>query len=431
MKPSGHWAGFHIFQLSSGVSLFVQPTDRFKNVTMRLYFRTHLAEDPSGVAVLPHVLTRGTRRRETMAKISNHLDSLYGAHANADSGKIGESQLLSFRVDCVADRHLPSRSRNVRRGLEFLRELAFDPAMEGKTLRGDYVEQERHNQKRALEDLMSDRAEFAGQRCLETMCRGEAYAVHELGTLEGLDGVTAEGLTRRWREILKRSPMELYVSGRVDPGAVADACAALFDGKARSTAEVAPTVVDVPVKDVRRVTEEMDVEQGKLVMGYRTYTTFAHPGSVAMGFMNGILGGTAHSRLFVNVRERDGLAYSAGSSVDRLKGLLMVHAGIDPAKYEKCLSVIEAELESIRQGAITEEEMEATRRMLSERTRSILDSPSRAIASLYERRLAGQVRTVEESLEEIRRVRKEDVVEAARRLKLDTIYWLTARGGKG
>ncbi|MEK7467580.1 MAG: pitrilysin family protein [Planctomycetota bacterium] len=429
MTPSGKWSDFHIYELDSKITLFVQPTGRFKNVVLRLFVRSHLGDDPSATAVLPHVLMRGTRKRPTMGKISGHLDGMYGARADADAAKIGENHVLSFRVDCVADRHLPGRTGNVKRAMEFLAEMATDPAGNGKGLRADYVEQEVRNQRRALEDLMSDRGEWAAVRCVESMCRGEAYATNEMGTLEGLAKLTAASLTARHRRLLETAPIELYVAGRVEADEVAAMADRAFRIRKRGVVgEVPATVVNVPTGEPRRVVEKMDVEQGKLVMGFRTGVTYADPESTALSFFNGVFGGFAHSRLFVNVREREGLAYSAGSSLEKTKGLMMVHAGIDLKKFDKCLEVILAELDSIRAGKVTDAEMEATRRAMMERARAVLDSPARAIAGLYERRLSGAAKTVEESLREVADVTREDVVKVARRAKLDTVYFLTAKG---
>jgi predicted Zn-dependent peptidase len=428
MKPAGAWTDFQIYDLDSKIKLFVQPTGRFKNVVLRLFVQTHLGDDPSATAVLPHVMMRGTRKRPTMGKITEHLDGMYGARADADAAKIGENHVLSFRVDCVADRHLPGRSGNVKRGMEFLAELATDPAGNGKGLRPDYVEQEVRNQSRALEDLMSDRAEWAAVRCVEAMCKGEAYATNEMGTLEGLAKVTAASLTARHRRLLETAPIELYVAGRVEADEIAEQADRIFRIRNRSTViEVPKTVSSVPVGEPRHVVEKMDVEQGKLVMGLRTQVTYKDPESTALSFFNGVFGGFAHSRLFVNVREREGLAYSAGSSLEKTKGLMMVHAGIDLSKFDKCFAVILAELESIRAGKVTDSEMEATRRAMKERMRSLLDSPARAIGGLYERRLSGAVKTVEESLAELSAVTKEDVVAVARKVKLDTVYFLTSK----
>jgi predicted Zn-dependent peptidase len=428
MQPAGAWADFRIFDLDSHVTLFVQPTDRFKNVTARLFVRTHLADDPSRTALLPHVLMRGTRRRPTMRRITEHLEGMYGASADAEAAKFGESHVVAIRADCVADRHLPGKPANVRRALGFLAELWLDPARNGRGLRSDYVEQERHLQVRALEDLMSDRGQWAEHRCLEAMCRGEAYATHEMGTLEGLARVTPESLAARHRELVETAPAELYVSGRVDPEAIAEEAERLFRVRGRGAPRAVPeTVTDVPVREERRVTEAMEVEQGKLVMGWRTYTTYRDRLSTALSMLNGIFGGFAHSRMFVNVREREGLAYAAGSSTDKSKGLLMAHAGIDVKKRERCEAVIREEMESIREGRISDEELEATRRGLIERARSVLDSPGRGIVGLYERRLAGRVQTVEEVVGELEGVKREDVVEAARRMRLDTVYFLTSK----
>jgi predicted Zn-dependent peptidase len=428
MKPAGRWADFHVYELDGGIPLFVQPSERFKNVCLRLFVRTRLGERTSETALLPPVLARGTRRHDTMAAITRHLDALYGASYAIDASKVGEEHVLSFRVDAVADRHLPGKRGNVRRGLEFLGELALSPAMKGASLRPDYVEQEAHNLRREIEDLSSDRGEWAYIRCVEEMCAGEPYAVHELGTARGAAEATPGSVTAWHRELLREAPMELYVAGRVKPEEIARAAAEVFAIRGRrATRSLPPPVVDVPVKGAKRVREEMEVEQGKLVMGYRTYATYRDEGSTALSFLNGMFGGFPHSRLFINLRERDGMAYSAGTSVDKLKGLLVAHAGIEAANEERCVALIEKELASFREGRIGDEEMEATRRAMAERARSVLDSPTRAIHGLFERRVGGRVQTVTEVLGEIGKATKAEVAEAAKRLKLDTVYFLAPK----
>jgi predicted Zn-dependent peptidase len=169
----------------------------------------------------------------------------------------------------------------------------------------------------------------------------------------------------------------------------------------------------------------MEVEQGHLVIGARTGITWADEGAFALSFANGILGGFPHSKLFRNVREREGLAYSAGSSIDNAKGLLWIGAGIDPAKFEPAMRVIREQVEALKQGDLSDDEVDKTRASLVNRVRSREDSPSSRIGWFHELNTFGRRMTLREAAERYEAISREDIVAAARRIALDTIYFLT------
>ena len=180
-----------------------------------------------------------------------------------------------------------------------------------------------------------------------------------------------EVVYRHYGKILASYPMDIFLVG-----SNLDVLANLFarlDLK-RNKMEVLHPPVQREMKEPRFLREEMDVQQSILFMGYRTNQNFDDNYYAYRG--NGILGGFPHSKLFVNVRERASLAYYVGSSVEGTKGILTITAGIDGAKVEQTIQIIEQQLQAVQAGMISEEELEQTKRGLITSITSMSDNPA-------------------------------------------------------
>jgi predicted Zn-dependent peptidase len=221
-------------------------------------------------------------------------------------------------------------------------------------------------------------------------------------------------------------PIDVFVVGDVAPERVAAAAGRAFDanGQARLGVESLPPVERRAAGRVRRVTETREVAQGKLAMGYRTTMAADDPAFPALMFCNAILGGGTFSKLFRFLREAASLAYYAHSQLERAKGLLSVHAGIDSRNLRRALRIIHAQLRDIREGRISDFEMGSAREQFLHRVRSIGDSPSGLIRSTLVARICGRPLTARQAALRYRRVTREEVVDAARTLSLDTVFFL-------
>ena len=172
--------------------------------------------------------------------------------------------------------------------------------------------------------------------------------------------------------------------------------------------------------------EKLDVEQGKVVLGCRTGITWGHPETFPLVMYNGLLGAFPHSKLFVNVREKEGLAYATHSSLDYTKGLLFVTAGIDPSKYARCVEVIKAQMADLAAGKISDDEWSKTRLMITDRVRSREDSPSGKIGAFLEMDLNGRAMTADQIIAGVEKVTREDVARVAARVRPDTLFFLSS-----
>ncbi len=171
------------------------------------------------------------------------------------------------------------------------------------------------------------------------------------------------------------------------------------------------------------------MEQGWLVLGLRAPIGFDHPLRPALEMYNGILGGFVHSKLFLNVRERASLAYSAWSRLVRGKGLILAMAGIDPRRRQDAEAIMLRQVEDMAAGRISDEELEATRRSLVERLRAELDQPGALIRAALEAEVHGHRDDPEELIRAWQGMGRADIQAVARQVGLDTVYFL--HGGSG
>lgn len=418
---------FETRPLADGVALHLCPTRRFKTITLKAYLESHLGSDTTATALLPYVLRRGCRRTPTQRRIVMFLESLYGASLAVDVLKLGERQLPQFRLDVIADAYARGRQAPLRQAVEFLGRLLFHPVVEEGGFRASIVESEKDNLRHFIEGLVNDPMEYANERMIEVMCEGEAYARYEYGRLDEIDPVDPKSLLAHHRRVTERNPIHVFAVGDFDPDAVERMASRAFHARRRETAELPATVVRVPPRETRRVVERLpDLEQGKLLMGWRTGLTLVDDGMAALAMLNGLFGAFAHSRLFRRLREREGLAYYVETSLDKSKGILFLRAGIPLDALAKARDVIEQELGSIARGEIGEEELSMTRQSLKARIRAMADSPARMITAQLEGILNGRPIPPEEREASVDRVAAGEVAEAARRVRLDTEYFLAA-----
>lgn len=418
-------ADFEAFEPARGFRVFVHPTSKFKTIHLAVYVHQPLGDEATKLALLPFVLRRGCRGFPDMRAIVLHLENLYGASMGADVSKVGERHFMTLRMEVVNDRFAPSRIRALDKALDFLWRLLARPVLKKGGLDPGYVAQEKENLKRLIEGMINDRMSYAYERCLQTMCEGERYSRYEYGKLEEVDAISPRDLQQIQARLLVEAPIDLYVVGDVEPRAVAALARRIFKFGRRRVKTPPPTEVREGPPELREMRESLEVEQGKVVLGCRTGVRWGEPDTFPLVVYNGLLGAFPHSKLFANVRERDGLAYAVHSSLDHTKGLLFVTAGIDPEKYERCVATVREQMADLAAGKISDDEWDKTIRTLCDRVRSREDSPGGKIGAFVEMNLNGRPLRGEEIIERVRKVTRDDVRRAAARVKPDTLFFLT------
>lgn len=411
------------------IDVYVIPTDKFKTVLVTVLARQLLSRDSaSKTALLPSVMERGSRDYPTYRDLMIRLEELYGAGFSSDVLKKGEKQVLSFSLEVINDFYAPGKDM-LRQGTDILRSVLHRPLLENGGFKQEYVEQEKEQLAKEIKGLVNDKVNYALERCVQEMCKDEPFGVFKYGSLEELECITPPSLYDYYQDLLAHNPLDIYIVGAVQAEAAFDLAEETFaraNGQRRR--EIPPDQVHKVPTEVRYQREELPVNQGKLTLGYRTNTAYRDDDYVALLFYNGVLGGFPHSKLFQNVREKASLAYYAFSRLEKHKGIQLIGSGIEMENYDRALEIIMEQVELVKKGEINHDEMENTRRGLINQFKLIADSPYNMLGLSLDGLLGEKQAGVDYYLSKLEEVKVDDVVAAAHKVHLDTVYFLCAEG---
>lgn len=411
--------------------IHVLPTKRFKTFAISLYAGVPLQEETvTKVALTPFVLRRGTQSYPETTEFREQLEHLYGAGFGFDVYKRGDYQIVQFRMDTINDSFVGGDEQLLDRSFAFLGEVLTRPAMEDGHIRRTYVHSERETVRKQLESVVNDKMRYAAERCIEEMCKNEPYRLHPLGKRQDLLGIEPDVLTTAYQTWLQQASMDLYVVGDTTLEEVESLVQKHFDVNRTHSSNYETNQAVRGDKEVETVVERLNVNQGKLNMGLRTSITYGDSQYAAALMYNGILGGYPHSKLFVNVREKESLAYYASSRYDGHKGIATIQSGIEIPNYEKAVTIIKQQLDEMKNGNISDLEMSQTKAMIRNLLKEMQDSAFEMIAYDFNRQLSGKERTADELLAQVEQISKENVREAAEQFRLDTIYFLRDEKGE-
>lgn len=419
--------------MGHAMTLYAIKTDRFKTgmLSASMVKACDAVRSPQSTFLLS-VLKRGTQQYPSAAKLNERLDYLYASSLSTRNYRYGDGQVIGFCTEFLDSRYLGEHvDCDIAEGcIQLMAELMFRPLCdEDGLLSAKHVESER----KVLQDMIlsckNQPSVYAQARFAEVMFVGEPCGIPLYGTEAQVEQTTRADLAQVRGLWLDTAPLDFFYIGPEEPERIK----ALLEKNFTTFAPTYPSVyraADVirRAESVRRVTEDRDVSQGKLNLGYRTDCTIMDEGFPAMALANELFGASPVAKLFMQVREKLGLCYSIGSSFDIYKGVMRVSCGIDPDKYSLVCEKIAEEWDKVRRGAFTEEEWQAARRSLDNSYRTIWDSPSALEGFYYGRMLCGVGDTVEDCRRRFASVTREAVMEAASRVTLDTVYFL--RGTK-
>ena len=412
------------FELSPGVTLRCFPDRRFKQGCLSIQIiRPMCAEEASRNALLPAILLRGTRKHPDLRSITLRLDELYGASIGTLVRRVGDYQTTGLICGFIEDRFAMPGDQVLEPMMDFLREILMEPKMEDGGFDRSFVESEKKNLIATIESELNDKRAYAMSRMLRSMCRADSYGVPRLGETRDVAAIDHRSLYTHYQKLLRESPIHLFYVGSAPGEVVAALVKTLLGGIERN---YIPLPGQTPFHDAggSDTAEEMDVSQGKLCMGFVTPVTNRAEDFIAMQMMNTIFGGGMTSKLFNNVREKLSLCYSIGSSYYGTKGIVTVSAGIDFDREQQTREEILRQLEACQQGDITAEELNAAREALLSSLRSTHDAPGSIEGYYATSALSGLGLTPAEYMEKVYAVTAEQVVAAAKQLKLHTTYFL-------
>ncbi len=376
-------------------------------------------------SLLSRVLRRGSEKYPDIKTLEKKLDELYAADLSFALTRSGESEYLCLFTDFLSSDYTEDCDI-IKEIVDFIKEVLLYPKVKEGAFDSAYVNGEKKNLADDIDSLINNKAKYAKNRCIEELCRGEAYAISTLGDKDILDAVSESELCEFYQSILKHSRIEILYTG--DGKYFDKVCGELtsaFSGLEREYKELLTVcAVKEGNGDGREIYEDMEVNQGKLSIGMRTGITNTDPDIASLIVANEIFGGSPNSKLFMNVREKMSLCYYCSSSIDGVKGIMLVNAGIEGKNYEIAKTAIAEQLDNVQNGKFSDDEFSNAVSSLINGYKSVSDSVSSLEAWYLPRIFRKEEDTPDSRIEQIKKVTREDVVRAALRIKTEVIYFL-------
>lgn len=390
-------------------------TKKFKTNVYALYLTIPLTkENVTYNALIPTVLKRGFEKYNNQLEISKKLEEMYDATFGIGITKVGNNEVLKFYLESLNNNYLPNNEDLSKTSIEMLLNIVMKPYLVNGKFDDDYVEQEKENLKKVIESRKDNKDTYATNRLLEEMFKEEPYGLYKFGNIDEIDNITSEKLYEKYKELIKNSEKYLYIVGDVKNLNIESYN---IDEKEITISKEFPVKISEKENIVK---EQMDVTQGKLVIGLNTPNNKQE----VIALYNTILGKGANSKLFLNVREKEGLAYSAGSTYLKRNNAIIISTGIEVSKYNKAVEVIKNQLKDMEDGNITEKEMKDAKQFINAGLNLINESSENMIEYRFDKDLYNEEMDIEKYRKKIEEIKKEDIVKVAKQIKIDTIYFL-------
>ena len=405
------------------------PTDKFKTNLVQIYFMLPLKNEKEAAmnALIPSILERGSKNYKDNQIIKTELENLYGSNMNSNILKRGENQILRFSLEMVNEKYLTQRSNLTVNAFNLLNDIIFNPLTEAGKFKQKFFDQEKETLKQDILSLINDKYRFAVENCLSRMCKDEKYGIYKMGSVASLAEVTNQELYDHYQKIINQAKRSLFLVGNFKSSFVEN----IFEKtKLKGGTDIFDEDTEVIYQDKSPdfYEQELKVNQARLSIGFRTGITRKDQDYYSLLVFNSLIGGSTHSRLFQEVREKRSLAYYVNSSIETTKGLLLINSGINAENHKKVVELVKKEISAVAQGEFNEEEFMRSKKSIVNHLKQDLDS-NKALSAHFLLSLVNQKEeSISKTIKGVENVSREDITAAAKKLKLDTVYLLKSEG---
>lgn len=413
-------------EITKGVQLHVLTTNKYKTVRIMIRFATRLDEKTiTKRTLLASLLETNCQRYPEQVQISEKLAELYGASFGINVTKKGNQHYLTLTFNLVNSKYLLDKPALIQEAAAFLREIIFAPNIQAGQFEEQTFAREKTNIEEYIESAFDDKQIYAALALQEVyFANNPAQRIPSFGTVEALKKETAATMAKYYETMLREDLVDIMVIGDVTEAELFP----LFESLPFTprTADYPEFFYDQPLQNlIREKTERQSVIQSKLNIGYYTGIYAYEQDYFPLQVFNGIFGGFAHSKLFMNVREKHSMAYYASSSIDVFRGMLTVQTGIDGKNRDKVLTLVEEQLMAIEKGQVSSEEIEQTKAMLRNQYLLGLDNPGNSLEKAYvELQLPEARLTSKEWIQKLEAVNLADIQKVADQIHKQAIFFL-------
>ena len=411
-------------EIKEGITLHTIKTDKFKTNLLAIFLTFPIIKDEATKnTLIALMLKRGSKLYKTREDITNKLAEMYGASLDSGIEKSGDNHILKFYLESINEEYLPKKEDLLKESVNLLFDVVFNPNIEDGKFNEEFLEQEKYSLEQIINSKIDNKAMYALNRCIEAMYENKPYGIYKYGYVEDLKNIDGHNLYEQYKNIISTCKIDIFVSG--NNGNVDNYI--MENNMIKELNEREPKYVtegkSSNENNEKYIEEKMDVKQGKLVIG-TDIKNFGKDFRYSAQVYNAILGGSANSKLFQNVREKASLAYTVSSNYMKLKSNIFIRAGIEIENYEKALNIIKEQIEEMKQGEFSDEDIINAKRIITAGIKNIKEEQDIEISYYYGQELSNVKTSIPEYLKSIEEVSKQDIIDVANNININTIYFL-------
>lgn len=414
-------------ELVKGVNLNIIPSKQFKTTRIFISFIKNIEskKELAERALLANYLEMCSQNYPTQIDIARKLSQMYGASFGSSVDRRGNYQLINFSIDYIEGKYLVGNEDLFSEVIEFLKEIIFNPLKvgENKNFDEETFTRQKNNTITYLKSIKEDKQAYATAKLRKLYFDNEIQQVPSFGESEDVEKLTISDLMDAYQKMLNTDRVEIMISGDVNTDEVVNKFSVL-PFKARNISRVSMSYTQEIKQEIVTQIDEEPLSQSKFDMAFRLPVVYRGDLHYAALVFNSLFGGSALSLLFTVVREKMSMAYYANSNFDPFRQLLVVQTGISYANKDKVQELILEQLERLKKGDFEDELLEQNKNNLISSYISRLDSQTSALLKAQSAALTGINVTIEEWLDNLQSVTKDDVMKVAKMVELQATYML-------
>ncbi|NQI34907.1 insulinase family protein [Streptococcus suis] len=411
-------------KLQEGVELHFIESDKFTTNRIRVRFAAEMSEQTvAGRVLVANLLEMGNQDYPSAQRLRMRLAELYGAHFSTFVSKRGRVHFVDLTISYINPHYLPEQEDITGEIIDFLEACLFKPLKNGSAFKEDVFAVEKNNLLSFLETEVEDNFYHADVEMSKLYYEDEAVQIPRVGRIDLVEQVTAETAFKTYSNMLRLDKIDIFVLGQVDQALVQEKFSS-FSFKYRNP-KLELEYQQAYSKVTRERVERKEARQSILELAYHLQVVYNDVNYPALMVFNGLLGAFSHSKLFMNVREKESLAYTIGSQISIFSGMLKIYAGINRQDKLKAIKLIRQQVMALKQGKFTEDDLNLTKNMLVHSATLAQDRQNNLLEQVYNQVTMGQRNvTLEEWIEAVNKVSREDILRVGQLVRLQAVYFM-------
>lgn len=407
----------------SSYNLHMIKTNKFKSINIEVIFSGPIKKEHITLNnFLSTMLTYSTKKYNTKIAFSKKAEDLYATSVFANGYRLGKKYNIDFNMRVLNDKY--TENGLLEKTIDFLYEIIFNPNIKNNEFDLTSFSIVKNNEKSQIERFKEDQRSYSTLKLLEYYDKDAPFSYNLKGYLDDLEKITPKTLYEYYKYFIKNNSIDIFIIGDIDFDYVEEIISKklVFNNKKDLISDV---IVDYKPhrKKIQKIVESDNTNQAKLSIACSLENLTKYEKNYVLNIYNIILGGSADSKFFKNIREKFSLCYYVVSSAYKLDNLIIISSGINKENFNKMLILIEKEMADMKNGNFNEEDIDKAKKYYISALDEIEDNPSQIIASYYAIDKLG-IDTLEDRKKKIEKVTKKDIMSLANKIFIDTVYLL-------